>query len=186
MRKFVQVPLLMLLLLFCTEETGPTVIDVVDLIPRDNEISGWARNGTMETAENETQLWGLINGDGVVFLDNGFVKCAFQEFAGDVQGNPKTVDVRAFDMGDTVNAYAVYHDSRLETGSEIPWADPDHAGVEARYEIYVGYYLIEFWHDRFYVDITINDATTEAQNVAKFFALNVSEAISRMADNSER
>jgi hypothetical protein len=152
-------------------DDGPGLADVVDLIPRDNEISGWSRTGDMQVAENETQLWDLIDGEGVVFVDHGFVKCAFQEFSGQVQSSARTVDVRAFDMGDTANARAVYHDSRLETGGEIPWIDPGHAGVEARYEILVGYFIIEFWHDRFYVDITIDDAATEAQNVAKLFVL---------------
>ncbi len=185
MRKFMQVPILMLLLLFCTQETEPTIIDVADLIPGDGEISGWLRNGAMEVAENETQLWDLINGAGIVFIDHGFVKCAFQELTGDVQGSQSTVAVRAFDMGDTTNAYAVYHDTFLETGSEIPWTETGHAGVEARYELLVGYYMIEFWHDRFYVDITINNATSEAQNVAKFFAQNVSAAISAATNNLE-
>jgi len=184
-RKFMQIPVLMLLLLFCTEETGPTIIDVVDLMPTNNEISGWARDGDMEVAENETQLWDLINGAGVVFVENGFVKCAFQEFAGEVQGNQCTVLLRAFDVGDTANAYAVYHDSRLEAGDEIPWTETGHAGVEARIETAVLYHKIEMWHERFYVDITIFDATPEALNVAKLFALNVSEAISRTTVNPE-
>jgi len=185
LRKFLQVPALMLLLLVCTEETGPTIIEVVDLIPIDNEISGWVRDGAMDVAENETQLWDLINGAGIVFLDNGFAKCAFQEFAGEVQGNPSTLDVRAFDMGDTTNAYAVYHDSGLEAGDEIPWTETGHAGTEARIETSVLYHKIEMWHDRFYVDVTIIDATLEALNVAKFFALNVSEAINQTTINPE-
>ncbi|MBE0432131.1 hypothetical protein IBX73_01555 [candidate division WOR-3 bacterium] len=187
MRKPIIFLFLACIFLCCTESgTGPGLVDVVDLIPVDNEISGWSRTGDMEIAENETQLWDLIDGEGVVFVDHGFVKCAFQEFGGEVQGTPRTVDVRAFDMGDTINACAVYHDSRLETGSEIPWTETGHAGIEARCEILVGYYLIEFWHGRFYVDITINDATTEAQNIAKLFALNVSEAIQRTTADPEQ
>ena len=185
MRFLRNISLAALCCMFCANDQGPDLIDVADLVPADNEISGWSRSGTMEIAENETQLWDLINGDGVVFVENGFVKCAFQEYSGDVLGTPRTVDVRAFDMADTLNAYAVYHDSRLETGTEIPWTETGHAGVEARYEILIGYYVIEFWHDRFYVDITIDDATTEAQNVAKLFAINVSEAISQASADPE-
>lgn len=172
--------MLMLFFLSCTDAAGPIIVDVVDLIPRDNEISGWTRNGPMDVAENEGQLWDLINGAGVVFLDNGFVKCAFQEFVGEVLGNPCTVLLRAFDMGDTLNAYEVYHDSRLEIGDEIPWTDTGHAGTEARIETAAPFYnKIEMWHDRFYVDVTITDSSPEALNVAKLFALNVSEAINQ-------
>ena len=54
--------------------------DVVDLLPLDNEISGWTRSSTMSTAENAQQLWDLIDGEGQVYIDNGFVKCAFQSY----------------------------------------------------------------------------------------------------------
>ncbi len=185
MRKFTPLLILFSIFLFCTDEDGPTVIDVVDLIPQNNEISGWLRDGTMEIAENETQLYDLINGEGVVYIDHGFVKCAFQDFAGEVLGNQRNLMLRAFDMGDTTNAYAVYHDSRIETGIEVPWTDTLHAGVEARIESSVLYHKIEFWEERFHIEITIDDPAPEALDIAKFFAMNVSDAIGGTTGDSE-
>ncbi|UCD19618.1 MAG: hypothetical protein JSU64_00320 [candidate division WOR-3 bacterium] len=185
MTRLVQFGFLLMFLVFCTSENGPTIIDVVDLIPDTGDISGWAQSGEMDVAENETQLWDLIDGAGIVFLDHGFVKCAFQEFSGEVLSTPCIVLLRAFDMGDTTNAYAVYHDNRLELGDEIPWTDTGHAGVEARIETSSLYHKIEMWHDRFFVDITITDVTLEALNVAKLFALNVSDAITQTAATPE-
>jgi len=168
-----------LLFLACTEEEGPTVIDVVDLVPASNEISGWMRDGNMDVAENETQLYQLINGAGVVFVDHGFVKSAFQEYTGEVSGNLRSIRLRIFDLGDTTNARAVYHDSRIETGLETPWTEAGHAGTEARIDNSSLYdYRIDFWKDRFYVEIVIfEEQTLQGLNIAKLFALNVSEAI---------
>jgi hypothetical protein len=151
--------------------------DVVDLLPLDNEISGWTRSSATEIAENETQLWDLIDGAGQVYIDCGFVKCAFQTYAGTITG-PVELQFRIFDMGDTSNAKDVYDE--LSTGSEIPWTD-NHAGVEARYELITGivsnYYELDFWDDKFYTWIEINDGEQAALDVAKIFALNVSDAI---------
>jgi hypothetical protein len=171
------IPVFLITSLTCTQEQEQQTIDVLDLIPQDNEISGWVRDGNMEVAENETQLYALIDGEGDVFIDHGFVKCAFQSFQGQVVGNPRSIDLRIFDMGNASNAQEVYHDNRLETGSEVPWVEVGHAGTEARIEYLSGFHIIEFREDRFYVDIVINDDTQEALNIAQLFALNVSDAI---------
>jgi hypothetical protein len=184
-KKLMPIIILLSLMLYCTQEEGPTIIDVVDLIPQNDEISGWTRDGAMDVAENETQLYALIDGEGVVYVDNDFVKCAFQEFTGDVLGNQRSLLLRVFDMGDTLNAYAVYHDSRIETGVEVPWTDTGHAGIEARIESTVLYHKIEFWEERFHAEITIEDGSPEALNIAKLFALNVSDAISRLTVDPE-
>ena len=171
--------LIPLLFLVCTDTEQSTGIDVVDLIPPDNEISGWTRDGNMDVAENETQLYALIDGEGQVHIDNGFVKSAFQDFQGDVIGNTRSLRLRTFDMGNETNAQALYHDSRIETGAETPWTESGHAGVEARIdETLLFDYRIDFWEDRFYVEIVIFEEKTPAGlNIAKLFAINVSETI---------
>lgn len=179
MKRFYKVLVVIFFSLACTENEGPAVIDVVDILPTDNEISGWVRTGDMDVAENETQLYALIDGEGVVYVDNGFVKSAFQNFQGDVTGNLRTIRLRIFDMGDSTNARAVYHDSRIETGAETPWAEAGHAGVEARIdETLLFDYRIDFWSSRFYAEIIIlNEKTPQGLNIAKLFALNISEAM---------
>ena len=165
--------------LACANEEGPIVIDVVDLIPSNTDISGWTRDGNMDIAENENQLYDLINGEGVVYIDHGFVKSAFQEYTGEVTGNLRSLRLRVFDMGDTANARAVYHDSRIETGMETPWTEANHAGTEARIDNSSLFdYRIDFWENRFYVEIVIyEEQTTQGLYVVQLFAWNVSEAI---------
>jgi hypothetical protein len=172
------------LFLVCTEtetdeqENGDQIElkDVVDLMPLDNEISGWTRKGEMDIAENDAQLYDLIDGEGQVFIDHGFVKFARQWYQGDVSGTTRELQLRIFDMGDTANAKDVY--DAVGTGAETPW-DDNNAGVEARIdETLLFDYKIDFWDDRFYAWITIYEEKTQAGlNITKLFALNVSDAI---------
>lgn len=180
MKKILVLGLLFLLLACPEEDEQNESKDVVNLVPLDNEISRWSRVGGMHVAENEMQLYDLIDGDGVVYVENGFVKSAFQNYQGEVSGVSRNLELRIFDMGDTTNAKDVYHDSRVESGAETPWTEQGHAGIEARIdETLLFDYNIEFWEDRFYVWITIYEEKTPAGlNVAKLFALNVSGAIS--------
>ncbi len=179
MNKILLLGLLFLLAACPKEDEQSEPKDVVDLVPTDNEISGWSRAGEMSVAENETQLYALIDGEAVIYVENGFVKCAFQDYQGEVSGVLRNLELRIFDMGDTTNAKNVYHDSRVESGAETPWTEQGHAGVEARIdETSLFDYKIEFWQDRFYVWITIREEKTPAGlNTAKLFALNVSGAI---------
>lgn len=167
---------LALLFCFCAQEDQK---DVVDLVPTDNEISGWTRSSAMTVAEGETQLLALINGAGQVYIDNGFVKCAFQNYVGTVSGNPLVdLKLQIFDQGNTTNAKNVYDE--VAQGTETPWTEQNHAGMEARYELVTtgfGYYVLEFWNDRFYTYIEINDGTQPGLDIAKLFALNIDTAI---------
>jgi len=172
--------LCLLLAIFCTQEESAPPKDVVDLVPLDNEISGWNRTSAMQIAENEAQLWDLINGEGQVYIDNGFEKCAFQNYTGDVGSTPSVeLKLRIFDQGDTVNAKEVY--DAVALGTETPWNETGHAGVEARYRLESGmvinYYVLEFWDEEFFVWIEIDDESQAALDVAKLFALNISSAI---------
>jgi hypothetical protein len=149
--------------------------DVVDLMPLDSEIAGWTRSAAMRIAETATQLYELIDGEAQTYIDNGFVKCAFQNYGGDISGTPVTNELRIFDMGDTVHARDVY--AALATGLEMPWTG-NNPGVEARIDTTQLFsYKIEFRDDRFFVWNTIGDKSAAALDVAKLFTLNVSAAI---------
>jgi hypothetical protein len=168
-----------ILFTFCakTGDDGVILKDVIDLIPLDNEISGWTRSSPTQIAENEQQLCALINGAGQIYIDNGFAKCAFQDYQGTITG-PVDLKLRIFDMADTTNAETIY--DILANGSEIPWTD-NHAGTAARYRLVTGvainYYELDFWDDRFYAWIEIDDGSPAGLDIAKLFALNVSQAI---------
>ncbi len=176
MKKLLIAGLLIMALVACTKENGePVPKDVVDLLPADNEISGWTKSSALEIAENQTQLFALIDGAADTYVNDGFVKCAFQKYSGNISGAPIELELRIFDMDTTANADKVYHD--LTTGSETPWTG-DNPGEEARIDQSPLYaYNLDLWDDKFYVWITIAEHSDPALDIAKLFAFNVSNAI---------
>ena len=163
-----------LLCLACTKPTNEPV-DVVTLVPGDNEISGWIRSSAMQVAETGTQLEAIIDGEAVPYEDNHFAKCAFQNYIGDIGGTQVELDLRVFDMADTTNAKNVY--TAVAAGTEVPWTG-DNPGVEARTdESFLFAYRVEFRDGRFFFRADSMDKSAAAQDVAKLFARNVSSAI---------
>ncbi len=165
-----------LLLAPSCDEATPEPKDPVDLIPLDQDISGWARSGDMDVAENASQLYALIDGEGEVYIEYGFVKCAFQDFEGELSGGTVLLTLRVYDVGDTANARAVYEDSRVNSGLETPWTDgPGDAARIDESPLFA--YELEFRADRFYIWLTIGEKSDGALNIARLFALNVSAGI---------
>jgi hypothetical protein len=153
--------------------------DAVDLVPGDNEISGWTRDAALKVCETGAQLLALIDGEGQAYIDNGFAKSAFQSYSGTVGGNVVSLELRVFDMTDTTHAAAVY--AAVTTGSETPWTG-DNPGVAARIEQSLFAYKVDYHEDRFYVWVTIQDAGDAGLATAKLFAFNVSSAIRDTTD----
>ena len=163
-----------------TEPAPEQPRDVVILVPADNEIGGWTRSGAMQTAETPTQLEAIIDGEAIPYENNHFVKCAFQNFSGDIGGSAVELDLRIFDMGDTTNARNVY--AEVAAGTEVPWTG-DNPGVEARTdESFLFAYRVEFRDSRYYFRADIMDKSTAAQDVVKLFARNVAAAIRDTTD----
>lgn len=159
-----------------SEEGGKrTMLTPGDLLPDDNDISGWVSVGAYEEANDYDGLYDLINGGAELFIDNGFVSAAFQIYENCVGGVCSTalVHMRIYDQGSEDNAMATY--DRVATGIGIPW---NGAGMEARIdESGLASYMVEFWQQSFFVQIIIEEKTDEALNVAKLFASHVSDEI---------
>jgi len=157
-----------------TEPAPTQPKDVVELVPLSDEISGWTRTGNMDVCETPDQLYALIDGEGQPYIDNGFLKCAFQSYTGNVAGNPIQLDLRIFDQTDSTHCSATF--DAVATGSEIPWTG-DNPGREARIEQSLFAYKVDFWDGRYYVWVTIQNNTEAGLSVAKLIAMNVDAAI---------
>jgi len=158
------------------DETGKAMLTPVDLIPDDNEISGWAGVGAYEEASDYDSLYALIDGAAEVYIDNGFVSAVFQQYAS-CSTEPacitSAVHLRIYDQGNEANARKIY--DKVATGIGIPW---DGAGTEARIdESALASYTIEFWQKNFFIQVVVEEKTDPALNVAKLFASHVSSKI---------
>ena len=152
-----------------SEEGKKTVHTPVNLLPGDNDISGWIRENAYDEANDYKSLYALIDGAGEVFIENGFVSAAFQQYA----SGALKVHLRIYNQGSEANARKTY--DKLFIGVGIPW---DGAGTEARIdETGLASYMVEFWQRNFFVQIIIEEKTNEALNIVKLFASHVSSQI---------
>jgi hypothetical protein len=152
-----------------------TLLAPADLLPDDNDISGWESVGVYDEANDYDALYDLIDGGAELFIDNGFVSAAFQIYTNCTGGacTDVPVRVRIYDQGTEANAVAVY--DRVATGIGIPW---DGAGVEARIdESALAVYTIEFWQRNMFVQVLIEEKSDDALNIAKLFASHISKKI---------
>ena len=123
-----------------------------DLMPDDNEIPGWVKDGPPQTAETPEELYGLIDGAAPIYIDNGFVEAVFQDYVGDIAGQQSELNARVFDQGTPDGAQAVYE--LTATGLETDW---DGAGEEARINYTLPFnFALDFWRNRFFVHLVIN------------------------------
>lgn len=155
----------------CGEETGNirAALTPVDLLPNDNDISGWLTLGAYDEANDNDGLYDFINGRAEIFIDEGFVSAVFQVYIGDIG----IVRLNIYDQGSDINAIATY--DRVSMGIGMPW---DGAGTEARIdEIGLDSYTLEFWQQNFFVQVIIEEKTEEALNVVKLFASRISSQI---------
>lgn len=140
---------------------------VADLLPDDNEIPGWVKNGPPQTAQTDEELFGLINGAAPVYLNNGFVECIFQDYLGTIDGQDVDLQARVFDQGTPENAEIVY--DLVAGGLETDW---DGAGSGARINYLLPFnFTLEFWRNRFYVYLVINreaDSLQALQTIQSF------------------
>lgn len=158
----------------CSEENADnnnSILSPITLLPTDNEISGWTTLGAYEEADDYESLYAIIDGGAQIFIDNGFVSGAFQEYISSIGG--ASIIVRIYDQGSEGNAKIVY--DKTSTGIAIPW---NGAGKEARIDqSALASYIIEFYQRNFFVQVYIQQKTDEALNVAKLFASHISKKI---------
>ena len=167
---------ILIIMIGCSEEDGGTLtLTPADMLPGDEDISGWVSIGAYEEANDDQGLYDIINGEAEVFTDAGFVSAAFQVYENSTGAvsSLALVHLSIYDQGSMENAIMVY--DRLISGAAISW---DGAGTEARIdESALAAYKIEFWEDNFYVEVIIEDKTDEALDIAKLFAFYVSSQI---------
>jgi len=152
-----------------------TLLSPADLLPDEDDISGWKSFAPYEEAEDFDSLYIFINGGAELYIQNGFISGVFQVYndcVGDVCGL-RVIRVRIYDQGNTDNAQAVYEE--VSTGIGIPW---NGAGADARIdESGLASLAVEFWQRNFFVQVIIEEKSDEALNIIKLFAAHISDEI---------
>jgi hypothetical protein len=93
-----------LLILSCEKSSNPgAASDPVDLLPLDNDISGFKRSGSAALLSDAASIYEAIDGAAEKYIDLGFVEGVFLKYNNTVSD----IDVLVFNHGSLANALRV-------------------------------------------------------------------------------
>jgi hypothetical protein len=133
-----------------------------ELLPRSDEIAGWARDGEMQLYGPDG-LWEYIDGAAENFLAYGFEEVVVQDYRGD----GRRLKVEIYRLGSPLMAFGIYSQFRgpglrfLSIGTEA-FADP---------------YSLHFWKDRYLVKIAVFEESDDLSAAMERFAAAVAAKI---------
>ncbi|MBN1425796.1 hypothetical protein JXA88_14685 [Candidatus Fermentibacteria bacterium] len=164
----------------CDENGGSSLLEPIDLLPADGEISGWQWDGIPAEATDGATLYDLIDGGAAEFTERGFVSGVLHHYRGTLSTTTSTLELFIADQGSSSNAKSIF-DRRAD---RLPFAQEILIGAanEARIDEATGLdtVVLDFWHDRFYVQATLDNrqvAPDLARQTVVQFAENVSLTI---------
>jgi hypothetical protein len=159
--------------------SDPNIVSIVDLLPRENEISGWARTSGGDGswhATNASELQEQINGGSELYTNHGFVEAAMQDFTGTVNAQSGVVcEIQIYDQGSDGNAVTVFDDPNNVFASPITPSNPPSTKAQIRKDLFS--WTMKFVKGRYYVLVNILTSEDKGQEVLEVFANNVAGKI---------
>ena len=159
--------------------SNPDLVSIADLMPRDNEISGWSKKAGGDAswlATNPTELNQKINGGSELYINKGFVEAAMQTYSGSVNSQSNiTCEIQIYDQSSADLANQVFDDPNNIYANPITPSNPPSAKSQIRKDLFS--YTMKYTKQRYYVLITIYSADDKAQEVLEVFANNVAGKI---------
>lgn len=153
-------------------ERPEKLLELMILLPADDEIPGWKRSEKLLRVSNHEELYKTFNGQASLYVQHGF-----HSFVGQSYKGPKgtELEVYIFDQGNAQNAEDLY---------ENPFTKPSRSkevanlGEKARIDMTPLFcYGVDFIQKGFFVRVIIQDKTEEGLNVAISFARSISNRI---------
>jgi len=130
---------------------------LANLLPGNDELAGWLRDGESEAAVGE-DLYLLINGGAEIYQEYGFKRAIFQRYR---NGKLIAINLEIYEMNSSPAAYGIY---TFKTGNEGRVINIGREG-------WLESYFLNFWEGQFLVTITALTPGTE-----------MTEHISKMAE----
>jgi Family of unknown function (DUF6599) len=159
--------------------SDPNIVSISDLLPRENEISGWARNSGSDgswKATNASELQDQINGGSEIFTNHGFIEAAMQNLTGTVNTQSGVIcEIQVYDQGSDSDAIAVFDDPNNVYASPLTPSNPPSAKAQIRKDLFS--WTMKFVKGHYYVLINILTSEDKGQEVLEVFANNVAGKI---------
>jgi len=147
-------------------------LELMILLPADNEIPGWKRTEKLLRASNQEDLYRILNGGATLYIQHGFRSFVAQSYKGD---KGTELEVSIFDQGTPQNTEELYANAFAKPPriKEIP-----NLGEKARIDMTPLFcYGVDFIQKGFFVRVIIQDRTEEGLDVAISFARSISNRI---------
>ena len=159
--------------------SNPDIVSIVDLMPQQNEISGWGRAAGGDgswLATNASELQDQINGGSELYTNHGFVEAAMQSYSGTVNTQSGVAcEIQIYDQGADADAAAVFDDANNVFTNPITPSNPPSEKAQISKELFS--YRMKFVKGRYYVLISILTSEDKGQEVLEVFATNVAGKI---------
>ena len=145
---------------------------ILDLLPENDDISGWLRDGDPILATDMDSLAMLINGAAPFYLERGVVEALFQDY---INHDDLFLTLEIYRMPTQEQARQLYADIEADKPEQL-----EQIGNEARLMSgVIDAYLLEFWQKTFFIRLTIDEKSAYSKEVIVNFANHVSGQISQ-------
>ena len=156
----------LLTLFLCRKSIGPGAgSDPNDLLPLNDDISGFTKKGTAASMNDYQTILDAIDGAAEKYIDYGFVEGVQQIFT----NGSIDIDVRIFNHGNEFNAKAIFNEFYPSSPEII---SQDDRLVVVDHSIMTGY-TIYYQRHNIYIEIVTYEKSNFALNMGKQFFWNI-------------
>lgn len=150
-------------------QNASSASDPADLLPLDNDISGFARKGSISVMTDQQSIFNAINGEAQRYIDYGFMEGVKQLYS----NGGVDIDVQLFNQGDPVNADGLYQ--RFYPTAPEPILQ-NGAKVVIDNSLTTGYQIL-YTKQNILMRISTTEKSDFALNMAKQFFRNIDQKI---------
>lgn len=139
--------------------------DPTDLLPVNNDISGFTKKGSAAIMKDEQSIFDAIDGAAGKYIDYGFVEGVQQMYT----NVSIDIDVQILNQGSQANAEGIFQDF-LPSSPE--WISNNNPQAVIEHALLTGY-IIYYTRENIFMQIHTFDKSNYALNMAKQFVWNI-------------
>ncbi len=168
---FLYTSFLAVILLSSCATTSPIKRNAADLVPENQELKGWLKDGKVIQCTNLAELTRQINGGAPFYIERGAKEVIFQDYK--IADSDVIITLEIYKMGKKSQAEKLFNDVFVEQPESL-----SNIGEKARMAgNLIGVYSIDFSKDVFYSRITITEKNNTSKNELEKFAILISDKI---------
>jgi hypothetical protein len=143
--------------------------DPADLLPIDNDISGFLKKGSTSVMTDQQSIFNAINGEAQRYIDYGFMEGVKQLYS----NGSVDIDIQLFNQGDETNAENLFERFYPTSPEVISQKNPT---VVIDHSLASGYQIL-YVKKNIFLRISTTEKSDFALNMAKQFYWNIDKKI---------